>query len=123
MSGQALILVAAGGAMGAVARFAVGTLIKTASGFPWATLSVNIIGSLLMGLFMGWLTRQSAGHEALRLFLAVGILGGFTTFSAFSMDLFHLLEKRDMAAMALYLGASLIGGVVAFIVGFLALRA
>jgi CrcB protein len=123
MSGQAIILVAAGGAFGAVARYLVGGLLKTASGFPWATMSVNIFGSLFMGLLIGWLSRQSAGSDAIRLFLAVGILGGFTTFSAFSMDLFTLIEKRDMAAMMLYLGGSLVGGLLAFILGFMALRA
>ena len=123
MSGQAILLVAAGGALGAVGRYLVGVSLKTASGFPWATMSVNVFGSLLMGLVIGWLSRQSAGNEAIRLFLAVGILGGFTTFSAFSMDLFALIEKRDMAAMTLYLGGSLLGGLVAFMIGFLALRA
>jgi CrcB protein len=123
MSGQAIIWVAFGGALGAVARYATGLLLKTTSGFPWATLSVNIFGSLLMGVVIGWLSRQSTPNEALRLFLAVGILGGFTTFSTFSMDLFQLIEKRDMAAMALYLGGSLFGGVAAFILGFMALRA
>ncbi len=123
MSGQAIIWVAFGGALGAVARYATGLLLKTTSGFPWATLSVNIFGSLLMGVVIGWLSRQSTPNETLRLFLAVGILGGFTTFSTFSMDLFQLIEKRDMAAMALYLGGSLFGGVAAFILGFMALRA
>jgi CrcB protein len=123
MSGQAILWVAAGGALGAVARYLAGFLLKTASGFPCATMSVNIVGSLLMGLVIGWLSRQSAGYETLRLFLAVGILGGFTTFSAFSMDLFTLMEKRDIAAMALYLGGSLLGGLAAFIIGFMALRA
>ncbi len=122
MGGQAIILVATGGALGAVARYLIGLSLKTASGFPWATLSVNIAGSLLMGLLIGWLTRQQ-GSEALRLFLAVGLLGGFTTFSAFSMELFQLIEKRDMAAMALYLGGSLVGGLIAFVIGFMALKA
>jgi CrcB protein len=123
MSGQAIIWVALGGALGAVGRYLVGLSLKTASGFPWATMSVNILGSLLMGLVIGWLARQNGGSDTLRLFVAVGILGGFTTFSAFSMDLFTLLEKRDIAATMLYLGGSLIGGLVAFIIGFLALRA
>ena len=123
MSGQAIIWVALGGALGAVGRYLVGLSLKTASGFPWATMSVNILGSLLMGLVIGWLTRQNGGSDALRLFVAVGILGGFTTFSAFSMDLFTLLERRDIAATVLYLGGSLLGGLVAFIIGFMALRA
>ena len=123
MSGQAIIWVALGGALGAVGRYLVGLSLKTASGFPWATMSVNIFGSLLMGLVIGWLSRQNGGSDALRLFVAVGILGGFTTFSAFSMDLFTLLERRDIAATMLYLGGSLLGGLVAFIIGFMALRA
>mgnify|MGYP001421236211 CR=1 FL=1 len=123
MSGQAIIWVALGGALGAVGRYLVGLLLKTASGFPWATMSVNILGSLLLGLVIGWLSRQNGGGEVLRLFLAVGILGGFTTFSAFSMDLFELLQKREMATTMLYLGGSLVGGLAAFIIGFTALRA
>ena len=123
MSSQAIIWVALGGALGAVGRYLVGLSLKTASGFPWATMSVNILGSLLMGLVIGWLSRQNGGSDALRLFVAVGILGGFTTFSAFSMDLFTLLERRDIAATVLYLGGSLLGGLVAFIIGFMALRA
>ena len=123
MSGQAIIWVALGGALGAVGRYLVGLSLKTASGFPWATMSVNILGSLLMGLVIGWLSRQNGGSDALRLFVAVGILGGFTTFSAFSMDLFTLLERRDIAATMLYLSGSLLGGLVAFIIGFMALRA
>ncbi|MGB0314593.1 MAG: fluoride efflux transporter CrcB [Parvibaculales bacterium] len=123
MSGQAIIWVALGGALGAVGRYLVGLSLKTASGFPWATMSVNILGSLLMGLVIGWLSRQNGGSDALRLFVAVGILGGFTTFSTFSMDLFTLLERRDIAATMLYLGGSLLGGLLAFIIGFMALRA
>lgn len=123
MNAQAILLVALGGAFGAVGRYAVGLFVKSASAFPWATLSVNIFGSLLMGLVIGWLTRQPNGNELMRLFLAVGVLGGFTTFSAFSMDLFDLIEKRDMAAMTVYLGGSLFGGLLAFILGFMALRA
>ena len=123
MSGQAIIWVAFGGAVGAVGRYLVGLSLKAASGFPWATMSVNILGSLLMGLVIGWLSRLNGGSDALRLFVAVGILGGFTTFSAFSMDLFTLLERRDIAATVLYLGGSLLDGLVAFIIGFMALRA
>ena len=123
MSGQAIIWVALGGALGAVGRYLVGLSLKTASGFPWATMSVNILGSLLMGLVIGWLSRQNGGSDALRLFVAVGILGGFTTFSAFSMDFFTLLERRDIVATVLYLSGSLLGGLVAFIIGFMALRA
>jgi CrcB protein len=84
-------------------------------------LSVNILGSLAMGLVMGWLSRVG-GQEGLRLFLAVGVLGGFTTFSAFSMELFGLLERREAVLAVLYASSSLIGGVAAFCLGYALLR-
>ena len=112
MSGQAIIWVAFGGALGAVARYATGLLLKTTSGFPWATLSVNIFGSLLMGVVIGWLSRQSTPNEALRLFLAVGILGGFTTFSTFSLETLQLLEQGEWRTAFLYLLLSLLTCVV-----------
>ena len=127
MTLQAVLCVALGGAIGAIGRYAVGVSVKTASGFPIATLSVNLLGSLLMGLLMGWLARQAAPQEGLqegvRLFLAVGLLGGFTTFSAFSMDVFMMLDKREFFAAFGYLGSSLIGGVALFIGGYMLVKA
>lgn len=121
MTMNAILLVALGGALGAVGRFAAGAWLKSAA-FPWATLGVNLLGALLMGLLIGWMSRQPAPHEGLRLFLAVGLLGGFTTFSAFSMDLFSLLEKRDMLALAGYLGGSVLGGLALFVAGYFVMR-
>lgn len=120
---MSVFYVAIGGALGAVGRYGVGLWLKTAtaSGFPWATLSVNIIGSLLMGLLMGWLSR-AAPSEPMRLFLAVGVLGGFTTFSAFSLDVFTLIERRDLVLAALYACGSVIGALAAFFLGYAALR-
>lgn len=123
MSLQAILLVGTGGALGAVARYGIGVLVKSVSGFPWATLSVNIAGSLLMGLVMGWIGRQSGAGEPIRLFLAVGLLGGFTTFSAFSLELVTLLEKRDLLAAAGYLSGSVLGGVAAFLIAYSLVRA
>lgn len=127
MTLQAVLWVALGGAIGAIGRYAVGVGVKTASGFPFATLSVNLLGSLLMGLLMGWLARQATPQDGLqegvRLFLAVGLLGGFTTFSAFSMDVFMLLDKREFFAAFGYLGGSLIGGVALFIGGYMLVKA
>lgn len=127
MTLQAVLWVALGGAIGATARYAVGETLKTTSGFPVATLGVNLLGSLLMGLLIGWLARQAAPqeglHDGLRLFLAVGLLGGFTTFSAFSMDVFMLLDKREFFAATAYLGGSLIGGVALFIGGYMLVKA
>ena len=122
MSLQAIMLVGTGGALGAVARYGVGLWVKTASGFPWATLSVNVGGALLMGLVMGWLGRPAGAGEPVRLFVAVGLLGGFTTFSAFSFELVTLLEKRELMAAAGYLSGSVLGGVAAFLVAYAMVR-
>ncbi|MAI68531.1 MAG: fluoride efflux transporter CrcB [Rhodobiaceae bacterium] len=115
-----------GGAAGAVSRFIVSVLLRstTNSGFPWATFGVNLMGCLLMGLLMGWLWRlPPETSETLRLVLGVGVLGGFTTFSAFSLELFQLLERRDVLLGAFYAGGSVIGGVLAFAAGYYFVRA
>src|SRR5690606_7911733 len=95
---QPFLLVALGGAIGASARYgasvAVGHLWRTS--FPFATLLVNVVGSLAMGLLVGWLARTlPAWQNEARLFVAVGILGGFTTFSAFSLDIVTLFERGE----------------------------
>ena len=82
--------------------------------FPWHTFVINIVGSLAMGLVAGWfMEHQDDGH--LRLFLATGILGGFTTFSAFSLDAVLLWERQERLLAALYVGGSVacaVGGLV-----------
>ena len=121
---QAFLLVGIGGACGAMARYGVGLLVKSpVTAFPWATFGVNIVGSLLMGALMGWLSRRSVANEAMRLLLAVGLLGGFTTFSAFSMELLNLLEKREFWVGFGYAGGSVLGGLAAFAAAFLLVRA
>src|SRR3954452_17473913 len=91
-----LLIVMLGGAFGAGARHLVGSvaLARFGPGFPWATLSVNLAGGLLIGLLAGWLAR-AGGSEAIRLFFAVGMLGGFTTFSAFSLEVFLMIERSQ----------------------------
>ncbi|MDC0148200.1 fluoride efflux transporter CrcB [Alphaproteobacteria bacterium] len=118
-----LFYVGLGGALGSMARFGVGVMLKTTStlGFPWASLSVNLLGSLAMGLVMGWLSRVGP-YEGLRLFLAVGLLGGFTTFSAFSMELFGLLERREAFLAVVYASSSVVGGVAVFCLGYALVR-
>lgn len=112
---NAFLLVGLGGALGAMARFGVGRLVGP-SDFPWATLAVNIAGGLLMGLLAGWLAARGGG-EQLRLFLGVGVLGGFTTFSAFSLEVMLLLERGATGAAAGYVLASVLGAVAALALG------
>ncbi|HTU11288.1 MAG TPA: fluoride efflux transporter CrcB [Allosphingosinicella sp.] len=119
-----LLLVMLGGAIGAGARHLAGMagLRWLGPGFPWATLFVNLLGSLLMGLLAGWLV-QRGGNEQVRLFLAVGILGGFTTFSAFSLELGLMLQRGELAAALSYVLASMIGGVLLLFAGLWLMRA
>ncbi len=118
-----LFPVMVGGAIGAGARHLVGHILlaRLGPGFPWWTLSVNIAGSLMMGLLIGWLAR-SGGRDQARLFLGVGVLGGFTTFSSFSMEFWTLFERGQMAQAAAYVGASVIIGIAACGVGMATIR-
>ena len=124
--GFQILLVAAGGAMGTVGRFLLSLMLRSgvSGAFPWATFGVNLAGCLLMGLLIGWLWRLPPGtSEAVRLFGGVGVLGGFTTFSAFSLELFQLIERRDMWPALTYAGGSLLGVLIAFAIGLCFLRA
>lgn len=112
----ASLSVAAGGAAGAWLRFMAGRLIG-AHPFPYATLSVNLLGSLAMGLLAGWLARHGEGGEQWRLLLGVGVLGGFTTFSAFSLEVALMIERGTLAQAALYIALSLLGGVCGLFAG------
>ena len=112
-----------GGALGAGARHLVGgaMLARLGPGFPWWTLSINIAGSLSMGLLVGWLARSGGGDTA-RLFFGVGVLGGFTTFSAFSMEFWALFERGQSVQAFAYVAASVIGAIAACGIGLLVMR-
>jgi CrcB protein len=127
------LFVAAGGAAGSWLRYLVGRAWTAAIGpvaasaFPWATLTVNVAGSFAMGLLAGWLARHSApaalSGEGWRLLLGVGLLGGFTTFSSFSLE-FAVLVERGAAAHALFYAAlSLIAGFAGLFAGLALMRA
>ncbi|MGK6318150.1 fluoride efflux transporter CrcB [Sphingomonas sp. DT-204] len=119
-----LLLVMLGGAVGAGARHLVGrlTLALFGPGYPWGTLAVNLIGGLAMGLLAGILARGSWG-EPMRLLLGVGILGGFTTFSAFSLDVVTMIERGQAVTAIGYVLVSVIGSVLALFAGLQAVRA
>ncbi len=121
---SSLLYIGLGGAIGAVSRHLVGKLVQenTGPGFPYGTMSVNVLGSFLMGLLIGWLAMKVNGGDNWRLFLGVGILGGFTTFSAFSLDAINLIEKKAYGSFAVYVGGSVILSLVALMIGLIVMR-
>lgn len=120
-----IFAVAAGGAIGATGRFLMGRLMLTVMGpgFPWGTLSVNILGSFLLGFIVNLMaTRYSLSH-IWQGFLVIGVLGGFTTFSAFSLEVALMLQKNEIGAAAFYAFGSILIGVLALFAGLYAGRA
>jgi fluoride exporter len=119
-----LFAVMIGGALGAGARYLVSSAFLRALGpdFPWGTLAVNLLGGLLMGVLVGVLARTSDGGEQARLLLGVGVLGGFTTFSAFGLETWLMIERGQMAIGFAYVAASLVGAVALTGVGLMLAR-
>jgi fluoride exporter len=120
---RSLFLVMAGGAIGAGLRHLVGGAALRALGpaFPWGTLIVNVAGSLAMGVLAGVLARGTGG-ETWRLFMGVGVLGGFTTFSAFSLDAVSLIERGQAPLAAAYAVVSVTASLAALAVGLMLVR-
>jgi CrcB protein len=116
---ERLLLVAAGGAIGATLRYlSVVWFLRVLPGFPWGTLFVNVVGSGAMGvLAVVIMERMPDGWSRLAPFLMTGVLGGFTTFSAFSLDLLGLVERGRMVEAAGYLGGSVVLSVLALWAG------
>lgn len=120
-----LLLASAGGAIGAGARHLVNVGFARVLGtaFPWGTLTVNIVGSFLMGVIIEWLVLRHAGSAELRTFLTTGILGGFTTFSAFSLDVSLFLDRKEHLWAVLYIVGSVGLSVAMLYAGFALARA
>ncbi len=112
-----LLPVMAGGAIGAGARFLVSLALPWRGNWPWATFAVNLLGGLLMGLLAGALLRGQVS-ETMRLFLGVGILGGFTTFSAFSLESIQMIERGQWGVALGYVVASCVGALLALALGY-----
>ncbi|MCA0013640.1 fluoride efflux transporter CrcB [Mesorhizobium sp. B292B1B] len=113
-----LLLVMAGGGIGAGIRHLanMGSLRLVGPNYPWGTMAINIVGSFAMGLFIATLARRGGSNEV-RLFVATGILGGFTTFSAFSLDFATLWERGATLPAFGYALASVIGAIIALFLG------
>ena len=117
------LLVFVGGGMGAMARHGMNRagLALFGPDFPWWTLAVNVVGSFLIGLFAGWFGSMETNHNA-RLFLMTGILGGFTTFSAFSLDTLTMWERGAQWQAVFYVTGSVIASLIAAVAGLMASR-
>ena len=124
MSPRIFFAIFVGGGLGSMLRHATNVAGTALFGvnFPSGTLAVNIVGSLAMGLLAGWFALRGDGHQ-LRLFLTTGILGGFTTFSAFSLDTALLWERGAHTTAALYAGGSVAAGVLGVFAGLAVMRA
>lgn len=118
------ILVGAGGAIGSMLRHGVGLLLLRLMGgsFPWGTMTVNLLGSFLIGIIVGVLAFTTQWSQDIRLFLVVGILGGFTTFSAFSLDAISLIEKGHIAPACLYIVGTVCFSLLATFAGLWLMR-
>ena len=119
---MAALFVFVGGGLGAVARYALTLAGTRALGthFPWATLGINVGGSLLMGIIAGFVLARHwpASWEPVRLFLTTGILGGFTTFSAFSLDAIVLWERGEIGLAVFYVMGSVVLSIAALFIGY-----
>ena len=120
-----LILVMLGGAIGAGLRYGVGTLAvrQLGPGLPWGTLIANLSGGFLAGLLAAFLIGEGDPTEPLRLFLGLGVLGGFTTFSAFSLEAVQMIQRGEAALAAAYIASSVAGSLLMTFLGFWAARA
>ncbi|GAK70905.1 putative fluoride ion transporter CrcB [Agrobacterium rubi TR3 = NBRC 13261] len=114
-----IALVAIGGAIGSVARYLVGVLGTRLAGpnFPWGTITVNIVGAFLIGLMVEVVARRFDASAEMRVFIVTGVIGGFTTWSSFTLDAVVLFERGEMGLAALYLGGSLILSFAAIFAG------
>ncbi len=120
---MAYLLAALGGALGALARWGVAEALPSQDGgWPWATLLVNLTGCLLIGVLTGVLANRSPEPAWVRPFLGVGVLGGYTTYSAFAVEVVVLADAGALPAALGYVLASVLGGVLAVAAGVRAVR-
>ncbi len=120
---KSIILVMTGGGVGAALRFILGRSLPVgAGGWPWGTFAANVLGGLAMGVLTAWLLRAGAAGENMRLLLGVGLLGGFTTFSSFSLDMMRMIEGGQIGLAFAYACGSVLLALGALYVGMVATR-
>jgi fluoride exporter len=119
-----IILVMSGGAIGAGLRYGLSRALPfSGNGWPWATFAANVLGGLAMGVLAAWVLRGDNSAESLRLFVGVGVLGGFTTFSAFSLEMAQMVERGQVGLAAGYALVSVMLALCALFVGMIAAKA
>ena len=122
----ATLIVALGGGIGAALRYHAGRIVGRIAGlqaaYPWPTFTINVVGSFAMGILAGWLARNGSGGETWRLLIGVGVLGGFTTFSAFSLEFALLIERGAIGLAAGYVAISLAAGFAGLFAGLWLMR-
>jgi CrcB protein len=118
------LIVFLGGGIGAALRHGVNLIAARLAGtaFPYGTMTVNVIGSLVMGLLAAYFAFRGDASQHWRLFLTTGIIGGFTTFSAFSLDVALLYERGELGLAALYVAVSVAASIAALFAGFALVR-
>jgi CrcB protein len=118
-----LAVISAGGALGAVARYGLSLAVPYGhAGFPWPTFAVNVTGCLAIGVFMVAITEAFAAHRLLRPFVGVGVLGGYTTFSTYTVDGLRLLRDGDYRIALLYLIGTMLACLLAVVLGVVVAR-
>lgn len=114
---KSIILVFIGGGLGSCVRFIISKYLNANHLIPFGTFTVNFLGSLLVGLLLGWAIKTNSLNSPVNLLLVVGFCGGFTTFSSFSFENFSLLKSGDYMAFTIYFAGSLVFGLLAVFSG------
>ncbi len=117
---KSLLIVGAGSFIGGAARYAISMLMKNclSSSFPWGTLTVNLLGCLVFGITFALFSKHGSTHSAWCLLLTTGLCGGFTTFSTFSHEAFHMMQSGQYFSLTCYIASSLVFGLLLMALGY-----